>query len=509
MTETAQADTSVNGQQPQNGQPQLTLATAAARNLATTTKSVPQMQEITSRWLLRVLPWVEAAGGTFRVNRRANYTIGDGRITITMNGDESIHVIPAELRELPMLRGFTEHPDVLAAIADQFRLQDIPAGSTVVREGENANQLFIIAHGKLNKVGTGKYGEATVLANFTDGDYFGDRELVVQGHDTWTYTVTAVTPCKVLALSEQEFQRVCDQSDPLQKSVDRFRASLNQAQNEHGEALINLNSGHRQEDPLDGTYVDYELNPREYQLSVAQAPLRVHTRVADLFNNPMNQTEQQLRLTIEALRETQEDQLMNNKDFGLLRQTDFSQRISTRTGPPTPDDLDELLATVWKDPDVFLAHPRTIAAFGRECNRRGIYPHSIDLNGHMMPAWRGIPLLPCSKIPITGYQTSSIVLMRTGLDKQGVIGLHQTGLPDEVQPGLNVRFMGIDEKAIISYLVSAYYSAAIMVPDAIGILENAEISRFDDLSAPAPQPSESAESAKATGSSSGSSKKSK
>jgi hypothetical protein len=88
-------------------------------------------------------------------------------------------------------------------------------------------------------------------------------------------------------------------------------------------------------------------------------------------------------------------------------------------------------------------------------------------------------VLPCNKIPISKTRTSSIVLFRTGLEKQGVIGLHQTGLPDEVQPGLNVRFMNINEKAIISYLVSAYYSAAVMVPDALGILENVEIGRDD------------------------------
>ncbi|MGB8994682.1 MAG: family 2B encapsulin nanocompartment shell protein [Pseudonocardiaceae bacterium] len=515
VTESVQTESSVNGELAQNGQrPQLSLATDAARNLATTTKSVPQMQEITSRWLLRVLPWVEASGGTFRVNRRANYTVGDGRVTFTMNGDAAIHVIPDQLRELPMLRNFTDHPDVLSAIADQFELRDIAAGSAVVREGDDANQLFLIAHGKLNKIGPGKYGEPTVLDTLSDGGYFGDRELVIEGNDTWTYTVKAVTSCKVLVLSEQAFQRVRDQHASLRDSVDRFRASLDEAQNEHGEALIKLSAGHPQEHPLDGTFADYELYPREYQLSVAQAPLRVHTRVADLFNNPMNQVEEQLRLTIEALRERQEDELMNNEDFGLLHQTEFSQRISTRTGPPTPDDLDELLATVWKDPDVFLAHPRAIAAFGRECNRRGIYPHNIDLNGHKVPAWRGVPLLPCNKIPVTGYQTSSIVLMRTGLDKQGVIGLHQTGLPDEVQPGLNVRFMGIDEKAIMSYLVSAYYSAAVMVPDAIGILENVEISRFDDVPAPGtPQPSDATESAAPTesskASSSGSAKKSK
>ncbi len=63
------------------------------------------------------------------------------------------------------------------------------------------------------------------------------------------------------------------------------------------------------------------------------------------------------------------------------------------------------------------------------------------------------------------------------MESQGVIGLHQTGLPDEFQPGLNVRFMGIDEKAVISYLVSAYYSAAVLVPDALAVLENVEVGR--------------------------------
>ncbi len=67
--------------------------------------------------------------------------------------------------------------------------------------------------------------------------------------------------------------------------------------------------------------------------------------------------------------------------------------------------------------------------------------------------------------------------MRTGEEDQGVVGLHQTGIPDEYQPGLSVRFMGINEKAVISYLVSAYYSAAVLVPDALGILENVEIGR--------------------------------
>lgn len=85
----------------------LSLSTAAARNLATTTKSIPQMQGISSRWLLRILPWVQTNGGVYRVNRRLSYTVGDGRVSFTNIGSE-VRVIPLELGELPALRGFDD-----------------------------------------------------------------------------------------------------------------------------------------------------------------------------------------------------------------------------------------------------------------------------------------------------------------------------------------------------------------------------------------------------------------
>ena len=161
---------------------------------------------------------------------------------------------------------------------------------------------------------------------------------------------------------------------------------------------------------------------------------------------------------------------------GLLHNADLKQRIYTRSGSPTPDDLDELITRRRKS-KFFLAHPRTIAAFSRECNRQGIGPDSIDMDGSKVITWRNVPILPCNKIPITKNQTSSILVLRTGEEDQGVIGLHQTGIADEYQPGLSVRFMGINEQALISYLVSAYYSVAVLVPDALGILEDVEIGR--------------------------------
>ena len=272
---------------------------------------------------------------------------------------------------------------------------------------------------------------------------------------------------------------MADQAPTLRAQIERFVSGPDRPQNQFGEAGVEVASAHRQEDEVPGTYVDYDRAPREYELTVAQTVLRVHTRVADLFNDPMNQTEQQLRLTIQALRERQEHEMVNNPEIGLLHNAAFPQRVHSRTGPPTPDDFDELLSVVWKNPGFFFAHPRTIAAFARECNRRGLYPTPVEVDGHTVPAWRGIPLLPCNKIPITDRATSSVMLMRVGEDDRGVVGLHQAGIPDEYEPSLSVRFMRMDEKGIISYLVTIYYSAAVLVPDALGVLEDVQIGLHD------------------------------
>ncbi|GAA0286455.1 family 2B encapsulin nanocompartment shell protein [Streptomyces polychromogenes] len=455
---------------------QQSLSTAAARNLATTTKSAPQMQEITSRWLLRTLPWVETKGGTYRVNRRLSYTVGDGTIDFVQDG-ASVRVIPQELGELALLRGFDD-VQVLTAIADRCVQRDFRAGEVLVERGTPADQIHLIAHGRISQTSVGKYGDEVAVAVLADGERFGENALL-DADATWDYTATADTPGTLLTLSRAEFAAVLAQAPHLQEHIRRFSSLPLQRQNRHGEAEIAMSAGHTGEAELPGAFVDYELNPREYELSVAQTVLRVHTRVADLYNGPHNQTEEQLRLTIEALRERQEHELINNREFGLLHNADFKQRIQTHSGPPTPDDLDELLCRR-RGTRFLFAHPKTIAAIGREFNARGLYPDHVDLGGQQVPAWRGVPILPCNKIPITKENTSSILAMRIGEDNQGVIGLRQTGLPEEYEPGLSVRFMGIDERSIISYLVSTYYSAAILVPDALGVLENVQIARRRD-----------------------------
>jgi hypothetical protein len=231
---------------------------------------------------------------------------------------------------------------------------------------------------------------------------------------------------------------------------------------------------------LPETFVDYEDAPREYSLNAVTTVLDVQTRVSDLYSHPYDQIQEQLRLLIEKVKEKQEGEVINNADYGLLANAAPSMKIRTRGGPPTPDDLDELIAKVWKEPAFFLAHPRAIAAFGRECTRRGVPPPTVNLFGSPFLTWRGLPLVPSDKVIIDGAGKTSILLLRTGEKKQGVVGLFQPGIPGEVAPSLSVRFMGINRKAVASYLISLYCSTAILTHDALGVLEDVEVGKYHE-----------------------------
>jgi hypothetical protein len=235
----------------------------------------------------------------------------------------------------------------------------------------------------------------------------------------------------------------------------------------------------RDERDLPETFVDYDEKPREYFLSAVTTVVDVHTRVSDLYSSPHDQIQQQLRLAIETIKERQEDELINNKEYGLLHSVAPEQRLKPLTGAPTPDDLDELLTRVWKEPAFFLAHPAAIAAFGRECTRRGVPPPTVTLFGSPFLTWRGLPLVPTNKLSIERGKTS-ILLLRTGESRQGVVGLYQPGLPGEQGLGLSVKFMGISRKAIASYLISLYCSLAVLTEDALGVLEGVEVAKYHD-----------------------------
>jgi CRP-like cAMP-binding protein len=456
-----------------------------ARHLAITTNTVPQMTGITPRWLLNFLPWVQVQSGTYRVNRTKVVLKQSPKVKVNNNNGSS-NVAPEDLQTIPILSDLDTSD--AAALVNRFQSVSFGMGETVVAEGQQGDTFYIVAQGKLEVLMRGEQGYPLRLAVLGAGDYFGEVDLYQDLPSD--ATVRTLTPCRLLTLSKTCFDQVASQSpqvlENLRQAVEN-RMRLKTLLNLYGEEKVALAADYEGETELPASFVDYENEPQEYELSIVQTILRVHTRVADIYNEPIDQLREQLRLTVEGMKEQQEWEIINNPAFGLLSAAAPSMRVQPRYGAPTPDDLDEMLARVWKQPAFFLAHPRAIAAFGRECTRRGVPPVTVNLFGSPFVTWRGVPIVPCDKLEVQnrtgnpeGPGKTNILLVRAGEKEQGVVGLHQMGIPGEQMPSLSVRFMGINSLAVASYLMTLYFSCAVLTDDALAVLENVEVGYYHD-----------------------------
>ena len=464
---------------------QRSVTTSVARNLANTTKTPPQMMSITPRWLLSLIPWVHVDGGTYRVNRTKVELKKAERVELNFT-DGVASFKPNALRSVPLFARFQE--EIINRMANRFKTEEVTLGNKLVVEGVDKNKFFIIAQGQVEVLSKGVHGSDLRIALLTEGEYFGEIELVSDIPSD--VTVRTITPCKLLTISGKDLDEILSEfpnlKEDLKKAIDKH-IELRSTVNKYGERNIDLVSGFAENVEIPETFIDYSDKPREYSLNAIQTVVRVHTRVSDLYNNPYNQLEEQMRLTIEGIKERQEWELINSKKFGLLHSVDPAMRISTRYGAPTPDDLDELLALVWKKPAFFLAHPKAIAAFERECTWRGVPPVTANIFGTPVITWRGIPIIPCDKLEVKStylsnqwFGTTSILLLRVGEAEQGVVGLHQAGIPGEISPSLSARLMGLDNLGVASYLLTLYSSAAVLTDDALAVLENVEVGCYHD-----------------------------
>ena len=263
-------------------------------------------------------------------------------------------------------------------MAGRFKTEEVSLGNKLIVEGEDRNKFFIIAQGQVEVLSKGIHGSDLRIALLTEGEFFGETDLVSDKPSD--VTVRTMTPCVLLTLSRKDLDAALAEQPNLQeefqKAVTEHQSCFDRQPLRRTEHRSGFRLRRKRRDPRDVRRLLGQ--PREYSLSAVQTVVRVHTRVSDLYNGPYNQLEEQMRLTIEGIKERQEWEIINSKKFGLLHSVDPAMRISTRYGAPTPDDLDELLALVWKKPAFFLAHPKAIAAFERECTWRGVPPVTIE-----------------------------------------------------------------------------------------------------------------------------------
>jgi hypothetical protein len=178
------------------------------------------MQAITSRWLLKMLPWVDVKGGTYRVNRRLQLRVGRGRVQFEQNGADDIKVIPETLTELPALRGFSDTA-ALQEISSRFRVREVRTGQVLFDAGQPVSEAYLVVHGRFTRYTTGKYGEQEVTGVITDGDGMGD-EAIGQPDPLWFSSVRAETPGVVLALNWDTLMAFVERTPSLAAQLDAF-----------------------------------------------------------------------------------------------------------------------------------------------------------------------------------------------------------------------------------------------------------------------------------------------
>lgn len=174
------------------------------------------------RFLLRLLPFVDVAGGVYRVNRRAVVLAKPGRIDLSLE-DKGRTVRPGSLRAVPL---FSRLGDAeLATLADKFTQSRHKAGEVIAEEGSSGRSLVIVADGTVELTLSGPYKGRLRQGLATRGDYFGDDALV--GEAGPAPAVKALSAVTLLTLDRAaiEDEAVRSRIDQYQEERDRLKGT--------------------------------------------------------------------------------------------------------------------------------------------------------------------------------------------------------------------------------------------------------------------------------------------
>ena len=453
---------------------QQSIGPESARSLSTTNNTPPIMPLTTPRWLMKCLPWIDIESGTYRINR---VKVFSDIHRLSLNKDNTL--TSQILADTPL---FCKMPyQALEEIIAKLQYRKFAEGELIMKIGDAAH-FFIIIDGKVDLSTLNQAGELVLVRSLCEGDYFGHISLLENTPSQMS--AYALTDTEVIVLEKKTFNKILDNVEAKANIIEHFneyRMDLQRAKTAAGDTF--LQASYSGENKVTSSYSDYE-ESQEIHLSMLQTTVGINSHINEIYNVPYNQLEQQLHLTIENILEHEEWEVINNSNFGLIHNVVSNMKIKSRAQRPTPDSMDDLISLVWKSPSFFLAHPRAIAAFGRECTAHGVPPVVIEMYGAKFLTWRGIPFMPSDKMQIhykDGYPTTDILLMRTGEAERGVVGLHKANISNHGIPSLAVQFMGINECSIAKYLVTKYFSAAVLVPDALGMLTNVKISHYSNI----------------------------
>jgi CRP/FNR family cyclic AMP-dependent transcriptional regulator len=108
------------------------------------------------------------------------------------------------LAQVPLLAGLDE--TARTALAEQLESVSFPAGTTVCRQGEVGDALYLIQEGTVEVVVQDSLGDQSVLEQMGPGQHFGEMALLDEGPRS--ATVSTVSDVELLRLSRDDFQQL-------------------------------------------------------------------------------------------------------------------------------------------------------------------------------------------------------------------------------------------------------------------------------------------------------------
>ena len=105
-----------------------------------------------------------------------------------------------------------------AQVAAQLVQRTIPAGKSIIRQGEKGETLYLISRGVV-RVSRKANGEDHDLATLIAGDFFGEMALL-RGTPR-TATCRAVSPTAVYELRRKDFDDVCRSCPGIQSALEK------------------------------------------------------------------------------------------------------------------------------------------------------------------------------------------------------------------------------------------------------------------------------------------------
>ncbi|HXD33575.1 MAG TPA: ATP-binding cassette domain-containing protein [Pyrinomonadaceae bacterium] len=143
----------------------------------------------------------------------------------TMSPDGEFQVTDTSiLRDVPLFKELDQ--SYLKSIARMFSTEHVPAGRTVITEGDEGSRFYIIVRGQVAvsaRNAKNVTDDQVQIATLDDGDYFGEISLLA--NIPTTASVTTLTPSIFITLQREQLNQLVEQHAGL---ATQMRAALEQ-----------------------------------------------------------------------------------------------------------------------------------------------------------------------------------------------------------------------------------------------------------------------------------------